>query len=311
MHQRLAFAALAAVLIIAAAGTPAQAQTRLFVAAQGSDSNPCTFALPCRTFQHAHDSVAAGGEIDVLDPAGYGSVTINKAISIRGHGYAGISVAIGANGVTINAGPNDAVHVHGLLIDGSGVGAHGIKFNSGGSLTVENCVVRGMGSGEGILLAPSGPASFFLADTEVAKNFGRGITLQPTGAVTITATLNRMHLHDNASSGFAVGGDTSTGTINAIVNDSVSSAGNAGYFVVSDTGKAVTNLMVFRSVSANNNTGLLSQNPNATLRVSQSALTENNNGWLAVSGGTLLSAGDNTIEGNTSNETAPPTYTRK
>src|ERR1700686_5098439 len=56
---------------------PAQAQ-RVFVSATGSDGNPCTFASPCRSFQHAHDVVAAGGEIDVLDPAGYGALTINK-----------------------------------------------------------------------------------------------------------------------------------------------------------------------------------------------------------------------------------------
>src|SRR5215471_18886117 len=74
----------------------AQAQpTRVFVAAQGSDGNPCTFALPCRTFQHAHDVVAAKGEIDVLDPAGYGSLTITKAISIQGHGFAGLAVTSG------------------------------------------------------------------------------------------------------------------------------------------------------------------------------------------------------------------------
>jgi hypothetical protein len=29
----------------------AQAQSRVFVAAQGSHGNPCTFASPCRTFQ--------------------------------------------------------------------------------------------------------------------------------------------------------------------------------------------------------------------------------------------------------------------
>ena len=54
---------------------PAQAQSRVFVAAQGSDANPCTFAQPCRTFQHAHDVVAAYGEIDALDPAGYGDAS--------------------------------------------------------------------------------------------------------------------------------------------------------------------------------------------------------------------------------------------
>src|SRR5437763_8402706 len=84
---------------------PAQGQTRMFVAAQGSDSNACSFAAPCRTFQHAHDTVAAGGEIDVLDPAGYGAVTISKSISIQGHGYAGITAATpGGSGITVAVG---------------------------------------------------------------------------------------------------------------------------------------------------------------------------------------------------------------
>jgi len=85
---RIALSAIAASLLALTINVgPTQAQTRVFVAAQGLDSNPCTFAAPCRTFQHAHDVVAAAGEIDVLDPAGYGALTINKAISIQGHGF--------------------------------------------------------------------------------------------------------------------------------------------------------------------------------------------------------------------------------
>jgi hypothetical protein len=70
-----------ALLALSLTPSPAQAQpSRAFVAAQGSDSNPCSFTLPCRSFQQAHNTVAAGGEIDVLDPAGYGALTISKAI---------------------------------------------------------------------------------------------------------------------------------------------------------------------------------------------------------------------------------------
>src|SRR5690349_9687173 len=81
---------------LALAGTlpvaPAQAQSnRTFVSGRGFDSNPCSLAAPCRTFQRAHDQTNAGGEIDVLDPGGYGAVTITKAISIQAHGFAGIT----------------------------------------------------------------------------------------------------------------------------------------------------------------------------------------------------------------------------
>src|SRR5436305_14261954 len=72
--KQVLFCALTVVSVYTAAFsvTRAQAQpTHVFVAAQGTDSANCTFAAPCRSFQKAHDTVAAGGEIDVLDPAGY------------------------------------------------------------------------------------------------------------------------------------------------------------------------------------------------------------------------------------------------
>jgi hypothetical protein len=75
---------------ILAPGPACALAARTFVAALGSDGNPCTFVAPYRTLQHAHDQTMAGGEIDVLDPAGYGAVTVSKAISIQGHGIAGI-----------------------------------------------------------------------------------------------------------------------------------------------------------------------------------------------------------------------------
>src|ERR1022692_1938283 len=109
--KHILFAVIAALLAtVALCAAPAQAQpSRVFVAAQGSDTSPCTFAQPCRTFQQAHDTVAVGGEIDVLDPAGYGAVTISKAISIQGHGFSGISVSTFIDAMTINAGTTDKV----------------------------------------------------------------------------------------------------------------------------------------------------------------------------------------------------------
>src|SRR5262249_36847586 len=112
-----AFAAALLALGLIPASAQAQGATREFVSAPGSDGNPCSFAAPCRTFQHAHDTVAAGGEIDVLDPAGYGAVTITKSISIQGHGFSGISASSGGTAITINAGTTGIVNLTGLLIE--------------------------------------------------------------------------------------------------------------------------------------------------------------------------------------------------
>src|SRR5215469_11663201 len=106
-------AALAFLLAIGLSA-PASAQlSRTFVsAASGNDANSCDRATPCRTFQGAHDKTNPDGEITVLDPGGYGAVTITKSISIvnGGVGEASILVSGGITGVTINAGPADYVN---------------------------------------------------------------------------------------------------------------------------------------------------------------------------------------------------------
>ena len=84
-----------ALLACGLSAAPAQAgPNRTWVSGTGTDSGACTRAAPCRTFAFALTQTAAGGEIDVLDPAGYGTVTITKAISIVNDGV-GVA-AIGA-----------------------------------------------------------------------------------------------------------------------------------------------------------------------------------------------------------------------
>src|ERR1019366_9298556 len=132
-------------LVVALPAVTAQAQNaRSFVSAHGLDTNACTLAAPCRTLAQALTLTNASGEIDVLDPAGYGALTITKAISIvnDGVGTAGVIVPSAGTGIIINAGTSDAVSLRGLSVEGGGVGQTGIQFNSGASLTVENCVIR-------------------------------------------------------------------------------------------------------------------------------------------------------------------------
>src|SRR5712691_3114554 len=65
----------------------AQAQaTRTWVSGVGDDANPCSRTAPCKTFAGAISKTAACGEISVLDPGGFGAVTITKSITIDGDG---------------------------------------------------------------------------------------------------------------------------------------------------------------------------------------------------------------------------------
>ena len=64
---------IAAALALAATlpAAPAWAQnTRSFVSGHGLDTNACTLAAPCRTFQVALTHTNAGGEIGALLAAG-------------------------------------------------------------------------------------------------------------------------------------------------------------------------------------------------------------------------------------------------
>src|SRR5262245_1638635 len=193
--RQIALCTIAMAFLFAFQATAAHAQNRVFVAAQGSDSNPCTFAQPCRTFQHAHNVVAYGGEIDVLDPAGYGPVTVTKAISIQGHDFSGISSPGRRRCHHRNAGAGDIVSLRGLIIEGAFYGGNGIKFSSGGSLVVENCVVRNH-SGDGFVFLPTGESSLTMSNTVLADNRSNGIYIQPAGSANVTAVLSRVEVYN-------------------------------------------------------------------------------------------------------------------
>jgi len=99
--------------------TFAPAPNFTFVSGVGDDSNPCSREAPCRTFAAAISKTKTGGEIAVLDPAGYGPVTITKSITIDGGGMASI-LATETNGITVDAGPTDVVILRNLSIKGAG-----------------------------------------------------------------------------------------------------------------------------------------------------------------------------------------------
>src|SRR5215470_10398257 len=141
-----------AALVATFASTDAYAlSNRTFVSGTGNDANPCSLAAPCRSFAGALAQTNAGGEIAILDTAGYGALTIGQAVSIVNEEgvEAGITVTSG-DGITINAGASDVVNLRGLTLVGAG-GVNGITFNSGATLNIQYCVIRGF-TNNGIVL---------------------------------------------------------------------------------------------------------------------------------------------------------------
>jgi hypothetical protein len=306
-----------AALLLCLVAAPAEAQlARTFVSnAAGNDLNDCNRFTPCRSFQRAHDNTLPLGEITVLDPGGYGAVTITKAISIinDGVGEAGALVSGGATGITVSTGANDAVSLRGLTVKGIGFGGgNGIVFNSGGSLTVENCAIRtldGTGFGFGILFQPISFSHLAVLNTIVSDTRATGINIQPKGDGNVTASLSRVRVINSAlGSGINVtsGQSGSTATINVAVEDSVAARNAATGFRVDSLGPQAI-LTVTRSISAHNATGGTATNAGATLRLGESTLTGNTAlSWAAQTGGVVQSYGDNNIDGNGDTDPAPP-----
>jgi len=304
-HSKIAIAA-AFVLGFTLPVVSAQAQNQhSFVSSLGNDANACTLTAPCRHLQAALAATISGGEIAILDTAGYNggtTVTITQAVSIVNPGgfEAAIAPPSGGTGIVINAGPNDAVGLRGLSIDGAGVGATGIQFNSGASLTVENCVIRHMAADGIDFYSTTATSTLTVSNSLVADNSADGMYVSPLGSM--IAVFTRVEVNNNTSLGIAVDGSRSAGSVNATVSESVA-AGNgiAGFYSFSSPGAAPTSIMVFHSVAANNGIGFGAQNTGATLRLANSTVTGNTNGWQVTFGGVLASYGDNYIDGNGSN----------
>jgi hypothetical protein len=294
---------IAAVLAFGAAlpTVPAQAQnTRSFVSGLGNDGNACTLAAPCRTFQHAHDQTNAGGEIAVLDSAGYGAVTITKAISIVNPGgvEAGIAVPSGGTGITINAGPNDIVALRGLTLEGAGLGQNGIVFNSGLRLEIIDSVVRNFAL-TGIFVQPTNASmELLISNTRVLDNpNSAGIDITPqAGGKIARATIDRVTVEHN-NYGIYMGCSATNTYVNAAITNSVISSNlNTGLAVVGAGGCLGAVAQVKDSTLNSNPTGISgSGSVGGIIFLSHSMIVSSATGIDIGSNSSVFSAGNNDL----------------
>src|ERR1700688_1288122 len=138
-------AAVAGAICLSLFSMPANAQaSRTWISGVGDDANPCSRTAPCKTWAGAISKTADCGEIDALDPGGFGTVTITKGIKLDGGGGEGGQVASilasGVPGITIN---NTSVNcpfvvIRNLDINGVHSGTTGINVVNGGQVSLEN-----------------------------------------------------------------------------------------------------------------------------------------------------------------------------
>lgn len=176
-----------ALVVIAIGPTSASfAVARTWVSGQGDDANPCSRTAACKTFAGAISKTDAGGEIDVLDPGGFGTVTITKSITIDGTGQLSSILDTGVNGVIVNAATTDDVVLRGFTIQGGVAGAcpstaiDGVKVMSARSVSIEHVSIADQQVAVDLIPAVAS-VDVFLDGVTINNNCTAGIHAAPTG----------------------------------------------------------------------------------------------------------------------------------
>jgi hypothetical protein len=282
--------------ILSFAPTTAHAQaTRTWVSGVGDDANPCSRTAPCKTWAGAISKTAAGGEIDCLDPGGFGNVTITKSMTIDCGTFPGGDLnAGGVNGIIVNAGTSDKVVLRNVVVQGTigtSPGLNGIRFIGGLELHLDRVVVQGQ-------------TNFCVDVTKTALGtlFVRNsyFTECASGVVLNSTTFVFAQIENSTFSGMGGNGVAAT-TASATANVAGSTFQNIG-----------TNCMVATvsgaTVNASNNVLMNCGGSGISAAVSGANITANGNSILGATtsafnvaaGGTFLSGNDNKISAATS-----------
>jgi hypothetical protein len=288
---------------------PASAQaTRTWVSGVGDDVNPCSRTAPCKTFAGAISKTANGGEINCLDPGGFGAVTIVKSMTISCPYTEGGALA-GGNGIVVNAQPTDVVYIRGLDIFGVNPPSNGIRFIAGAALHVEDSVIRRFNAANsaGISFFPStNNAELYVRNTLVADNgngvTGGGIILDPNGNVSFKVLLDSVRVVNNANNGILVDSTASTGTglFVSVENSIVSGQSGNGIKALQPVGgQGILVTIDSSNVSNNSAVGLLGDGTGATMRVGDTTIAGNATGISRLNSSQIKSYGDNRLNGNT------------
>jgi Right handed beta helix region len=279
--------ALAAAIFMLTFVSIAQAQaTRTWVSGVGDDANPCSRTAPCKTFAGAISKTADCGEIDALDPGGFGAVTITKSITIDGTGtLAGILASL-TTGIIINAPSDKVITLRGLSIDGACNGIRGINIIQAKTVNVEDCVIFRF-TNEGILVNESNDLALNVRNTVIRDNTGDGLSLTTTSSL-VKATLQNCSINGNLNGIHALAGSRVNASHCVISNNS-----NHGVFADAVAGGSIAVARVWVSqIAFNGGSGVQAGNagpsPDAGVSVAEIAQDQINNN---TGNGVLLSSG--------------------
>ena len=280
----------ALVIVLATSSFAAAQADRTWVSGVGDDANPCSRTAPCKTFAGAISKTANGGEIDALDPGGFGQVTVFKPLTIdggTGAGWASI-VAPGTNAIIVNNSLGGNVILRNLSLNGvNGVasGMNGINILTGQRVHVENVKIQNF-TQAGINVATSALTLVWIQDVNIDESTTAIQTT--TSSSVVVAHLDNVRVQGNQD-GFMALGNTSATIRNCYFGNQF---GSNGAVVVTNSTVNVEDSAIYGNVQ-----GIVA-NAGADIRLSNDAIYDNSNG-IVLNGGLVRSVGNNRVFGNT------------
>jgi hypothetical protein len=274
----------------------AQAQaSRTWVSGVGDDANPCSRTAPCKTWAGAISKTAACGEIDALDPGGFGAVTITKSITLDGTGTFASILASLVNGIVINAAATDVVTIRGISINGFCNGINGINVLQAKTVNVEDCVIFRFSTGNGITVNETNDLALNVRNSVIRDCTLDGINVTSSGG-TVKATLDNVRLSGNGN------GLHARQSSRVVANNCVFS-NNTTNGVFADATAAFATIRVWNSIiSLNGGNGVRAGNAGggtSGVEIAQNQINHNTgSGVLVGTGGVVETFTNNSIRGN-------------
>ena len=276
---------------------PAHAQaTRTWVSGVGDDANPCSRTAPCKTFAGAISKTAAGGEIDCLDPGGFGALTITKAITLDcgggEGGQVGSILVTGVPGITVNAAATDKIILRNMDINGivqsTSAGTIGINVVSASGVTLENVNVMNFANAC-INDAPTTHANVLVFKSVLQACTGGGVVS------TATSGINRVNISDSQIVQSGVGVTAGANTDAMIYHSTVSNNPSGGVTANVSTGQVSLDL----STVSNNQAFGVYATSSGIVRMSNTSVAYNNGAGLkSDTSGQILTWQNNWVAGN-------------
>jgi hypothetical protein len=292
------------VILLQAAPVHAQA-TRTWISGVGDDVNPCSRTAPCKTFAGAISKTAVNGEINCLDPGGFGAVTITKSITLDCHEIVGSILNSGVNGINVAfnsfaaADVRKTVRIRNLSINGANTGVIGISITGGatiaaGVVIIEDCLIDGNfgGTGQGIVDTRSAGGELYVNNTTIRNTANAAIFLLPaSGSTRIDVALDNIR-SENSNIGLVA-----SGSAKVMVNRSIF-AGNAQTGVFADTNAEIG---LSNSVVSNNGIGVQTGGGSPAIRLSNNDISFNATAFT----GATQTYNNNRVAGNGTLGTTP------